>query len=209
MHRQPLLTLLDRYEAIHPRETPMIARVRALVAARSDCFDRTCLPGHITGSAWIVSADGQRHLLVHHRKLNRWLQPGGHADGQTDVAAAALREAVEETGLTSLRFADVASLLALRASDDIPLPFDVDVHLIPERRSAAGELIDSAHEHHDIRFLLIAPSDEAIRVSDESHDVRWFTPEEIERLDTDESVLRMLRKVERKSGKRKAESGEV
>ncbi|MEX2168912.1 MAG: NUDIX hydrolase [Pirellulales bacterium] len=195
MHRQPLLTLFDRYEAHHPSEAPMIARVRTLVASHSDCFERTCLPGHITGSAWIVSADGERHLLVHHRKLNRWLQPGGHADGQTDVAAAALREAVEETGLSSLRFADDAPLLALRARDDAPLPLDVDVHVIPERLDTAGNLIDPAHEHHDIRFLLIAPPDEAIRVSDESHDVRWFTREEIERLDTDESVLRMLRKV--------------
>jgi 8-oxo-dGTP pyrophosphatase MutT (NUDIX family) len=200
MHRQPLLTLLDRYAALHPSEAPMIDRIRALVSAHENCFERACIPGHITGSAWIVSHDGARHLLVHHRKLNRWLQPGGHADGQTDVAAAALREAVEETGLASLRFAD--------DSPTGPLPLDVDVHLIPERRTVAGELVDPAHEHHDIRFLFVAAPDEQIQVSDESHDVRWFTPAEIERLDTDESVLRMLRKVEGKSGKWKAESGE-
>jgi 8-oxo-dGTP pyrophosphatase MutT (NUDIX family) len=182
MHRQSLLSLLDRYETLHPNEAAMVARIRGLVTTHADCFERTCLPGHITGSAWIVSHDGARHLLVHHRKLGRWLQPGGHADGQTDVAATALREAVEETGLASLQFADAS-------------PFDVDVHLIPERRSGTGELIDPAHEHHDIRFLLVAAPAEAVQVSDESHDVRWFTPEEIERLDTDESVLRMLRKV--------------
>ena len=187
MHRRPLLTLLDRYEALHPSEAAMIARIRSLVTNHADCFQRNCLPGHITGAAWIASADGQRHLLVHHRKLDRWLQPGGHADGQTDVAAVAMREAMEETGLESLRFAD--------GSPAGPLPLDVDVHLIPDRRDASGTLIDPAHEHHDIRFLLMAAPGEAIRVSYESHDVRWFTAEEIERLDTDESVLRMLRKV--------------
>jgi 8-oxo-dGTP pyrophosphatase MutT (NUDIX family) len=187
MHRQLLLALLDRYEALHPGEASMVGRIRLLVTEHPDCFERTCLPGHITGSAWIVSHDRARHVLVHHRKLGRWLQPGGHADGQTNIAAAALREAVEETGLISLRFAD--------ASRDGPLPLDVDVHLIPERSTATGELIDPAHEHHDIRFLLVAPPNDVVQVSDESHDVRWFTPEEIKQLDTDESVLRMLRKV--------------
>jgi 8-oxo-dGTP pyrophosphatase MutT (NUDIX family) len=201
MHRKALLKLLDRYESLHPGEAAMVARIRELVATHTDCFERTCLPGHITGSAWIVSQDGARHLLVHHRKLGRWLQPGGHADGQTDVAAAALREAIEETGLTSLRFAEDLP--------DGPLPLDIDVHIIPERRTPTGDLIDRAHEHHDIRFLFVAARDDAILVSDESHDVRWFTPGEIEQLDTDESVRRMLRKVEQKSGKRKAESGDA
>jgi hypothetical protein len=78
--------------------------------------------------------------------------------------------------------------------DGCLLPIDIDVHVIPARYSAAGALIDDAHEHHDVRFLFIARSDEPVCVSDESHHVAWFTPAEIERLTTEESVLRMLRK---------------
>lgn len=193
MHREPLLKLLDAYEARHPNERPMVARIRKLVTQRVECFQRDCLPGHITGSAWILSSDRSQHLLVHHRKLDRWLQPGGHADGETDVAEVALREAIEETGLQSLRFVGNDSMLVQRGCGVLPL--DVDVHQIPERRTAAGDLIDPAHEHHDVRFLFVAAPCEAIRISNESHDVRWFAAEEIALLPTDESVLRMLRKV--------------
>src|SRR5690606_11839088 len=103
MTRYDLLLLLDRYLVRYPDEEEMVARVRALVEAHADCACRSCRPGHLTGSAWIVSPDRQRVALVHHRKLERWLQPGGHADGDTDIAAVAWREATEETGLGRLR----------------------------------------------------------------------------------------------------------
>jgi 8-oxo-dGTP pyrophosphatase MutT (NUDIX family) len=175
MHRKPILNLLADYLRRYPDETGMVARVEELVAAHADCFERTCDPGHITGSAWIVSADGERALLVHHRKLNKWLQPGGHADGQTDVAEVALREAREETGLNDLQLADAT-------------PLDVDVHVIPARGA------DPAHEHHDIRFLFVAPEGATPIVSDESHAVRWFTGAELFAATQEESVLRLWRK---------------
>jgi 8-oxo-dGTP pyrophosphatase MutT (NUDIX family) len=179
--------MLDRYDARHPSERSTTDRIRDLVVAHADCFDRTCRPGHITASAWITTPARDRFLLVHHRKLGRWLQPGGHADGQTDAAAVALREATEETGLSQLRHAEHAE-----ASNATPL--DLDVHVIPARYDAAGSVVEDAHEHHDIRFLIIAEGDLVPEASDESHAVRWFTPEELHAITDEESVLRLWRK---------------
>lgn len=185
MHRQPLLKMLDRYAATYPNESDVITRIVDLVRARPDCFHRSCRPGHITGSAWIVSADRSKCLLLRHRKLNRWLQPGGHADGQTEVEQVALREAEEETGLRSLE-------LHPHEADLVPL--DVDVHLIPERRDPTGELVEDSHEHHDVRFLLVAAGSEAPVRNEESHDLRWFTHEQVLNITQEESVLRLMRK---------------
>ncbi|TWU30112.1 NUDIX hydrolase [Bythopirellula polymerisocia] len=185
MHRRPLLELLDRYTARYPDETEVVARIRHFVESSPDCFERTCRPGHITGSAWILSHDGQKCLLVHHAKLDRWLQPGGHSDGETAVEDVALREACEETGLNSLVLPHTKGEL---------VPLDLDVHLIPARYDAAGNLIEDAHEHHDVRFLLLAEANQQITVSEESHDVGWFTHGEVSQLTEEESVLRMLRK---------------
>lgn len=181
MHRQQLLDLLADYAARFPEEAAVAARIRALVEEHADCFERTCLPGHVTGSAWIASPERDRWLLVHHRKLDRWLQPGGHADGQSDVASVALREAEEETGLKELRLAAEA-------------PLDLDVHVIPARYDAAGQLLEPAHEHHDVRFLVIAAAAATPQVSDESHAVRWFTDAELLAATDEESVLRLWRK---------------
>lgn len=182
MHRRPLLELLDRYAAAYPDEVAVTERIRQLVISRTDCFERTCRPGHITGSAWVLSADRTKCLLLHHRKLDRWLQPGGHADGQTDVAEVALREAREESGLQHLRL----------ENDGIPI--DLDVHLIPERRDSSGNLIEDAHEHHDLRFLFTAASHQPLVLSNESNDLRWFSYRELLNITDEESVLRMMRK---------------
>ena len=185
MHRRPLLDMLSRYEARFPDERAVVARIRQLVVAHADCFQRTCRPGHVTASAWVVTPGCDRVLLVHHRKLGRWLQPGGHADGDPDLPAGALREASEETGLGRLRLSDL--------SPD-PTPLDLDVHVLPPRYNAFGQLIDDAHEHHDVRFLVFAEGDLTPQVSEESHDVRWFTPAELHSATDEESVQRMWRK---------------
>ncbi len=177
--RDAVLIVLDDYEQVYPHEAPVIDRVRTLVRERMDCLLRTCVPGHITGSAWIVSADFDRRLLTHHRKLDKWLQLGGHADGQAEPSLVALREAREESGMQAFDWATFQGKL---------VPLDIDVHLIPSRGS------EPAHEHHDLRYLLIAPSDEPVRVSDESHDLRWFTPDELALVTNEESVWRMERK---------------
>jgi 8-oxo-dGTP pyrophosphatase MutT (NUDIX family) len=184
MQRWPLREMLARYRDAFPEEAGVVDRICDLVDAHSDCFQRSCRPGHITAAAWIVSADRQRVLLTHHRKLNRWLQLGGHADGQWHVEEVALREAREESGLKQFQFVPI---------NGVVMPFDLDVHEIPACYDAAGELIEDAHEHHDIRFLLIA-SDDAFEVSDESHDLKWCTPAEVRQLTDEESILRMLHK---------------
>jgi 8-oxo-dGTP pyrophosphatase MutT (NUDIX family) len=178
MHREPLLALLHDYLRRHPQEIATVQRVEELVRAHDDCFERTCRPGHVTASAWILSPDGRSFLLAHHRKLGRWLQLGGHVDGEGDVALAALREAREESGMQDFTF--------------LPGPhvvLDVDVHAIPARRD------ESAHFHHDVRFLLVAAPGQELVVSDESHDLRWFAMDELESVAAEESLLRMGRKV--------------
>lgn len=181
MHRQSILNTLEQYLRRHPDEANTANRIKRLVEQHEDCFDRTCLPGHITGSAWIISHDFSRCLLTHHRKLNKWLQLGGHADGQPDPHLVALREAEEESGMTGFRFFE---------KDVYPLPLDIDVHIIPARAD------EPAHEHHDFRYLLIAPGNQDLQISDESHDLRWFTDDQLLRITNEESLLRMWRKAE-------------
>lgn len=174
-----ILALLDSYRVRHPDEGAMLARIEALVRAHADCFERSCVPGHITGSAWISSPDGSRCVLLHHAKLDRWLQPGGHSDGEPRTERVAEREAREETGLTSLRRVDLDGALAI---------LDVDVHEIPARGA------EPTHEHHDVRFLFTADPDEAPVCSDESHALTWLPTSDLTQYTREESVLRLARK---------------
>lgn len=145
---------LQDYRRRWPGEAAAVDGFLALLEDPHDPFVRERLAGHFTGSAWVVSADGQRTLLTHHRKLDRWLQPGGHADGDIDLARVALREAREETGVPDLRLEDGAI-------------FDLDRHWIPERGTVPG------HWHYDVRYVVRAGADERFVVSAESHDLAW------------------------------------
>lgn len=185
LHREALLQLLDAYRRAHPGEERMTRRIERLVDREPRCFERDCFaPGHITASSWILSPDDGKVLLTHHRKLGRWLQLGGHADGDGDVRAVALREACEESGMQ--RFECLDGLGAGRASRVL----DVDVHRIPAR----GD--EPAHEHHDIRFLLRADAGQPLVCSDESNALRWFRRDELRELGLDESVARLWRKAD-------------
>ena len=177
MHRAAVLRLLRAHlpGAIDPHEAAATAAIIRFVEEHADCLLRTCAPGHLTGSAWIVDAPRRRTLLTHHRKLGKWLQPGGHADGDPDLLAVALREAREETGLTRLRA--VSSAI-----------FDVDRHWIPARGDTAG------HWHLDLRFLIEADPEEELVLSDESHDLAWVELARVGILNPEESMLRLVRK---------------
>ena len=164
---------IEKYGLSYPAESRIVGRFLALLKHPDACL-RTHLPGHITGSAFIVS--GEHTLLVHHAKLNRWLQPGGHADGDRNVQGVALREANEETGLTSLSFFT-------------PSIFDLDIHTIPARKDFPQ------HEHYDIRFLLKGTLNEKIVVSAESHDVKWVPLENLEEYNDEPALLRMRDKL--------------
>ncbi len=168
-----LLDELARYAGRHPDE-PAAARMRAFVERRADCLLRSCLEGHLTGSGWVVSPHGGRVLLVHHRKLGRWLQPGGHADGDPDLLAVALREVREETGLARVEVCGRE-------------PFDLDIHSIPAREG------EPAHLHYDVRYLLVASPAAPLVRSEESHELRWFALDAPEVL-AEESLARMARK---------------
>ncbi len=178
MHRIRLLENLDQYSISHVEETQTVDLVKEFVLANTHCFERSLDIGHITGSAWIVNKDRTEVCLTHHRKLNIWVQPGGHADGESNILSVALKEAQEETGLKTLRV----------LSKDI---FDIDVHRIPSRPENAN------HFHYDIRYYFEADSNELPTVSDESHDVAWTPIDEIEHVTKEESVLRMCRKTKK------------
>jgi 8-oxo-dGTP pyrophosphatase MutT (NUDIX family) len=171
---------LLRHAPADRREGQDLARILRFIEAHADPFDRAIAEGHLTGSAIIVSAIGDRVLLLHHRKLGRWLQPGGHADpGECVGEAVALREAREETGIEGLTLHGRA-----------PRPLDVDVHAIPAR---GGE---PAHEHLDLRYLVVAPEAAEARLkADESHAIRWFRWDELAALELDPGLQRALTKV--------------
>jgi 8-oxo-dGTP pyrophosphatase MutT (NUDIX family) len=176
MDRLQLLNLLENYHTDFEEEYFFISRFRSLISNFKDAFSRSLITGHITASAWILDNNFGSAVLVHHRKLNKWLQPGGHTDGQEDVVAAAFREAKEETGLSNLQI----------VNDQI---FDLDIHIIPPH----GQV--SAHFHYDIRFLILADKSEMPSVSHESHDVKWFNFHDVpEATGNSRSIQRMLLK---------------
>jgi 8-oxo-dGTP pyrophosphatase MutT (NUDIX family) len=165
---------LHRYADQHQGDAHVAACLAFLEEAGRP-FEREQLDGHFTGSAWLVSADGEKVLLTHHRKLGRWLQLGGHADGDSDLASVALREAEEESGLDGLSV--------------LPDIFDVDRHWIPERKHEPG------HWHYDVRYVVTAGASEAFAVSEESLELAWVSVRNLaEADDTDESLRRMARK---------------
>jgi 8-oxo-dGTP pyrophosphatase MutT (NUDIX family) len=172
---EDLKSLLARYAAFDAEEAVHLDRIRSFVNERADCFERSNTTGHITGSSWIVDAQLTRVLLLHHGKLQKWLQPGGHADGDRDIRAVALREAREESGLSRLRF----------VSEEI---FDADVHRIPPRRG------EPEHFHFDVRFILEADPEEPTKVSSESLDIAWVTLAQVSSLTTERSIIRMVEK---------------
>lgn len=171
--RQDLLEALARHEPRDAVEERMLQKIAAFVARCENCFDRELLEGHVTGSAWIVDPARARTLLVHHGKLGLWLQPGGHADGDSDILAVARREMNEETGVDGLVLLDGAI-------------FDVDAHDIPERKGVP------AHVHYDIRFAFECDPAQPLALSEESHEVAWVPLREVHLRNTDDSVMRMV-----------------
>jgi 8-oxo-dGTP pyrophosphatase MutT (NUDIX family) len=175
MHRNTLLNLLKNHHPIDPHEALFTEQTIDFVQENTDCFERTLLIGHVTGSAWILDKSRQFTLLTHHRKLDKWFQTGGHCDGDSDVLNVALKEAQEETGLSDIQIIS-------------PNIFDIDIHGIPERKGVP------AHLHYDVRFLFEADINQAFTVSSESTDLAWVALSEVSKLNNSESIMRMVLK---------------
>jgi 8-oxo-dGTP pyrophosphatase MutT (NUDIX family) len=183
MHREPLLALLHAYRAgdfFSLNEENTWQALMTFVQNQPECFERTLMQGHVTGSAFVLNFERDACLLTHHRKLGRWLQPGGHADGDADVLNVSAREALEETGIEGLE----------------PISFgilDLDIHCIPTRAH------EPEHLHYDVRFAFVAPEGAQFVVSDESHDLAWVKLEEVVGEGFDPSLRRMAQKFARLS----------
>lgn len=135
--------------------------------------DRRHHPAHLTASALVLDAAGRHVVLLLHAKLGRWLQPGGHADGDLELAGVAVREASEETGIDGLEVLD--------------RPVDLDVHLVDHGDSLG------AHRHLDLRFVVRAPAGAELAPNHESDDIRWVAVGDLGAFTDERSVHRLVR----------------
>jgi 8-oxo-dGTP pyrophosphatase MutT (NUDIX family) len=170
---------LTGYAGEGEREAGFVARMRELCDSANACERSHFAPGHFTASAFVLSPDHRDVVLIHHKKLGIWVQPGGHVEPtDSDLLSAARREVLEEVGLDDLE----------------PFPasgspvFDVDIHTIPARKQ------DPAHEHFDVRFAFVAKTRDLVH-SGEVADLRWVSLSDVEQMGTDESVLRAVKKL--------------
>ncbi|KIC30082.1 MULTISPECIES: NUDIX hydrolase [unclassified Leisingera] len=171
-----VLSGIGCYSPQTARDRSMWQRLTDFCTGEPQAFDRNPETGHVTGSAFVLSADRSSVLLTHHRKLNRWFQLGGHCDGIADVPFVALKEAYEESGLVRIR----------------PLSaqvFDVDIHEIPQNAN------ECAHLHYDVRYLFHAEAGE-IAASGESHALAWVPLSQLEEVTDSPGVLVLRDKLE-------------
>jgi hypothetical protein len=167
--------MLQEYYPDAPEERVFKDDMINFIKQYNNCFERTLEIGHITASAWLLNKDRSQALLMHHAKLNKWFQLGGHCDGNPNVLEVAIKEAQEESGIMGIK--PVKSEI-----------FDIDIHLIPANSR------EKEHYHYDIRFLLAVTSDEHIVQNSESKALLWVG-KSMSELPTDNiSIVRMFKK---------------
>ncbi len=175
MNRSSIRTAIKDYKTSFVDEKEYIGRFLALLFF-DNCFERSLLTGHVTASAWVLTPDYEQVALLHHRKLDRWLQPGGHADGDQNIYRVALKELEEETGITAVQLIGNSF-------------FDLDIHTIPARKEVPE------HEHFDIRFAFVAQNPNQLKKNEESNEVAWININDLENfVGKDTSVIRMKEK---------------
>lgn len=167
-----VIALLERFDTTDPQQLEVRDSMLAFARAHADCLDRTCAPGHFTASALVVERGTDRFVVLLHTKLGKWLQPGGHVDGSSDMPVSALREATEETGLADLVV--------------VPAVLDLDIHRVEPPK-------EHPHDHLDLRFLVLAPAGSQLVGNHESRDIRWVTIDELESLGADVGLVRLAR----------------
>ena len=180
MHREFILNLLNDYSAFDETEHQMHQALTRFVREHDNCFDRSLAKGHITGSAWLVDNKLEHVFFTHHKKLNRWFQPGGHSDGDANTLAVSMREASEESGIEDVFIQPVTNSI-----------FDIDVHTIPANKKEAG------HLHYDIRFLLETDIKHPLKISEESNEIAWIAIKDIPEYTQEDSIIRMINKMEK------------
>jgi 8-oxo-dGTP pyrophosphatase MutT (NUDIX family) len=163
---------LDQHESDDPSQLALAQRMAEFARGHDDALLRSCPDAHFTGSALVVEEGTSRFILLFHTKLQKWLQPGGHVDGNANLAASALREALEETGIEGLRVVQPA--------------FDLDIHEVRPPN-------EPPHLHLDVRFVVLAPKGSVPVGNHESRELRWVTADELQEFDVDESVRRLVR----------------
>ncbi len=164
---------LEAVRSVPPADDAMEAHrdvLAYLIGTQPDIARRSCRPGHLTGSACVIDPVRGAMVVLLHTKLGKWLQPGGHADGDTNLAGVAIREATEETGIDGL------------AVD--PVPVDVDIHRVSPPD-------DTPHLHLDVRFLVLAPAGALVTINHESRDFRWVGLDDLDVIGADPSLRRM------------------
>ncbi|MEM7551065.1 MAG: NUDIX hydrolase [Bacteroidota bacterium] len=182
MNRTNLIKLILELESGFEEEERFKSRFLELLQTNQNCFYRKSLERHITASAWIVDEELENALLIYHSKLNRWLQPGGHADGNEDLFSVAKKEVIEETGIDY--------------RPKLKSIFDIDIHTIPEHKGIPK------HDHYDVRFLMAVSKDTSVQRNNESKDISWKPLEVISKSpEIDRSIKRMIEKTRQLRGK--------
>ncbi len=181
MHREWIFKQLADYEPSEDSDREAALRAYHFIKHNPECFDRSLLKGHVTGSCWLLNFDQSKALMTYHRKLKKWIQLGGHADGEVNVLEVAMKEAKEESGILAIQ----------PVSDQL---FDVDVHFIPPHGS------DPAHFHYDFRYLFWCTDDSNPQISEESIALKWFDIDGLHPLQLEPSIQRLIRKWAAKRG---------
>jgi len=177
MTKKDLIYQLKDYLNKYPDEQIKVDNILEFMNRENECFERNNWNGHFTGSAWIVDDTRNWVLMTKHLQLNMWLQLGGHAEGNSNLFKVALKEAIEESGLT--KFTALSSQI-----------FDLDIHQIPRFKNLPS------HLHYDVRYIFEAKiKNEKIIISDESHDVSWVNKNDVLNKNSEESISRMLNKM--------------
>lgn len=175
-YRKELIEMLLKHKPFDKNEEESVKKTLDFLKCNDDVFGNSNLKGHITASVWLLDFSGESVLLTHHKKLERWLQLGGHTEIGESIYESAIREAVEESGLRDLEFMD----------EQI---YDIDVHEIPERKNLP------AHNHYDIRFLIRQTRPQALIISEESNDLKWVKFQDIHQFTDNPSMKRMADKM--------------
>lgn len=174
MHRNQTLHLLENYFPMDITEQVSKKEILDFIKNNPSCFERSHEVGHVTASAWLMNHDKTKALLMLHKKLNIWLQLGGHCDGNSDILSVAIKEAQEESGIKEI----------LPVKNEI---FDLDIHIIPSYKEV------KKHTHYDIRFLLYTLHDN-FEKNNESKKIKWFNQNEEVLPSKSQSIMRMFSK---------------